>query len=217
MWEAFSLERRMSWIETNWKTVLDTLTAVSTLVALGALVITVFKNRSDEETRKQQELLEQCKRTLEWAYNALMPDPKSEVAMADRLNWLTAARHIIAYQELKKLVTKDPQSRIVEDFEEFWRHRFHLALSSPTLSTYHYWAAPEPLLINIHPTSALVVVDFAGWPDERPDPVDLPDRKIDLLKSRKGLKGNAGFGLKGYLQQIELRHGKGTPSPRKPD
>ena len=50
-WEAFSLELRMPWFETYVKPVLDTLTAIGTLVALGALVVTVIKNRRDEDAR----------------------------------------------------------------------------------------------------------------------------------------------------------------------
>ncbi|WP_431129046.1 hypothetical protein [Variovorax paradoxus] len=206
----------MSWFDTYLKPVLDTLTAIGTLVALGALVVTVIKNRRDEDARKQQELLEQCKRTLEWAYNALMPDPTREVAEANRLNWLTAARHILAYQDLKKLITVQPQARIVEDFEEFWRHRFYLALSDVALSTYHYWAKPDPILVNLHPTSALIVVDFSGWPETKVDPVDLTDEQIASLKTRNGFSGSAGSGLKAYIEKIEMRHGKGTPSPKKP-
>ena len=65
----------MTWFDQSVKPVLDTITAVGTLIALIALVVTVYKNKRDEDVVKQQELLEQCKRTLEWAYTALVPDP----------------------------------------------------------------------------------------------------------------------------------------------
>jgi hypothetical protein len=207
----------MPWFETYVKPVLDTLTAIGTLVALGALVVTVIKNQRDEDAQKQQDLLEQCRRTLEWAYDALMANSNDrDSPAANRLNWLTAARHILAYQDLKKLITVQPQIRIVEDFEEFWRHRFYQALSDVALSKYDYWAAPDPILINIHPTSALILVDFIGWPETKIDPVDLTDEQIASLKTRHGYSGRVGRGLKAYIEKIEMRYGKGTPSPKKP-
>ena len=207
----------MDWYNLIGKPVIEIVTAVGTLVALGALVVTVRKNGSDEEDRKQQVILDQCKRTLEWAYNALMPDHSAQLPEANRLNWLTAARHILAYQEIRKGVNREPYSRIVEDFEEFWRHRFYLALSDMRLSRYSYWSAPDPQLVNIDFTSALVVVDFSGWPEGKADPAELTDDEREALSSRNGFKGNAGRGLKQYLGMIEQRYGKGTPSPTKRD
>lgn len=190
----------MTWFDQYVKPALDAITAIGTLIALVALVVTVIKNRLDEDVRAQQELLEQCKRALEWAYNALMPPGQNGPPLADRLNWLTASRHILAYQELKKRITLQPQARICEDFEEFWRHRFYLALSHASLSTQHYWSVPEPIRENIDATSALVVVDFAGWPDGKEDSTSLVD--VELLKQRNGLKGNAGRGLKAYIRLL---------------
>lgn len=205
----------MDWYTEIGKPLIEIVTAVGTLVALGALVVTIRKNGSDEEDRKQQVILDQCKRTLEWAYNALMPAPSSELPEANRLNWLTAARHILAYQALKKGVNREPYSRIVEDFEEFWRHRFYLALSDLKLSTYSYWCAADPILVNIDTTSALIVVDFSGWPEDKKDPTDLTDNEKEILKLRNGFTGRAGRGLRQYVRLIEERYGKGTPSPKK--
>ena len=203
------MEWRMSWFDTYVKPVLETVTAVGTLVALIALVVTVIKNRRDEEASKQQVLLDQCRRTLEWAYNALMPDPHAQMAEPNRLNWITAARHIRAYQDLRRLITMQPQVRICDDFEEFWRHRFYLALSDQSLSTAYYWAAPSPFHVNLDTLSALIVVDFSGWPDGKVDPTELSEEEIEVLKARNGLKGNAGRGLRAYLNLL-AEHNRAT-------
>ncbi|MDO9353476.1 MAG: hypothetical protein Q7T55_07265, partial [Solirubrobacteraceae bacterium] len=73
-----------------------------------------------------------------------------------------------------------------------------------------------PMPENIHRTSALVVIDFVGWPDGKADPVDLNEDQIATLKARNGFQGNAGQGLKEYVENLERRYGKGTPSPKKP-
>ncbi|RYX94620.1 MAG: hypothetical protein EOO28_13440 [Comamonadaceae bacterium] len=193
----------MNWFDTFFKPVLDTVTAIGTLVALVALIITVARNRSDDEAGKQQEYLEQCKRTLEWAYNSLEVDQVNKVTPASRLNWLTAARHILAYQELRKKITLPVPLRVCEDFEEFWRHQFYLALSDGAMSQYSYWSQPGYVGENIHIASALVVIDFSGWPEGKQDPTDTLD--IDALKARNGLKGNAGRGLRSYIDFLDAK------------
>ena len=126
------------------------------------------------------------------------PRSNKRTVPANRLNWLTAARHILAYQALKKEITLKVQLRICEDFEEFWRHRFYLALSDQVMSNAHYWASQGKHGANIGTTSALIIVDFSGWPDGKVDSTDTVDP--ELLKNRNGLKGNAGRGLKDYFQ-----------------
>lgn len=205
----------MSVYEEIVKPVLETITAVGTVVALFAFIATIRKNRSDEEDQKQQVILDQCKQTLEWAYNALMPDPAAVVPEPNRLNWLTAARHIVAYQGLRKTINKQPHIRIADDFEEFWRHRFYLALSDVRLADPGYWSSQGAQLINIQTTSALVILSFSKWPEGRDDPIDMTDEQIDALKQRVGTVGGAARGLSGYMRQIEMRHGRGTPSPER--
>ena len=71
----------MSIFEECIKPVLETVTAIGTLVALGGLWSAISKNKKDEAARAQQDLLEQCKRSLEWAYNSLMPDSSLETPL----------------------------------------------------------------------------------------------------------------------------------------
>jgi len=189
----------MSVFEEYVKPFLETVTALGTLVALVGLAITVYKNQKDDQAAIERDLLEQCKRSLEWAYSALMPDLSSDIAPASRLNWLISARHILAYKEIKKSIKLQPQLRICNDFEEFWRHRFYLALSHQRMSGPGYWSDPSPLgPENIEIRSALVVVAFSNWSGV--DQIDSVDAKTLLDGGDVG--GNAGRGLRAYIENV---------------
>ena len=52
---------------------------------------------------------------------------------------------------------------------------------------------------GIEPRSALVIHEFATWPEGREDPMDKVDAKA-IMKRNEALKGN--FGLKRYLETL---------------
>jgi hypothetical protein len=111
---------------TDWTSIGSTIFAgISALVAAAAIY---FPARS----QVSQKLLDQAQLSLERAYDALSRNGQEISPPApDRLNWLTAARHIQRYKSLKSKLTDTTHRVICEEQEEYWRHRIYLCLQSP--------------------------------------------------------------------------------------
>jgi len=180
------------------------LTLVSIFLAFLTYRANLGKINDDRARERDKEYVAQFKTSLEWSFNALTSDETSLPPKADRLNWLTAARHILRANKIKGLITHPTYVTIAEEIEEFWRHKYYLALADPSLRSWHYFydkdmpTWPE----NIEVTSALVVIDFSNWKDGTPDPTDSVDNEA-LMTSGAGLKGNAGMGLRAYIENFE--------------
>lgn len=194
----------VGWFELA-KFAVSTLTLVSIVIAYRGYKTNVQKLSEDKVRDRDKELLAQTQKSLEWAYAVLTDDGKTIPPKPDRLNWLTAARHLLRAKKLAGRIEYATYRTVYEEVEEYWRQKFHAALSHPHLRNWTYYADrtkpewPE----NIEITSALVIVDFSNWKEGTPDPTDEVDR-IDLIKNRSGLKGPyAGQGLESYLVQFE--------------
>lgn len=186
----------------DWVSVLSTI--IAGLAALAAAAAIYFPQR----TQKSQRFLDQATLSLERAYEALSSrGQKIQPPNPDRFSWLTAARHIEQYRRLKKLIKCKEHQLVCEEQEEYWRHEFYVCLdasSSVGLDYYQERAKPHRQL-GIEPRSAIIVHDFAKWPDGKQDPIDLAN--VDLiLKRGKVLQGNVGLQL--YLKSLPSYHDK---------
>jgi hypothetical protein len=166
---------------------------VSALIAAASIYIPA-------RTQVSQKTLEQAQLSLERAYAALSKDGTEENPPApDRLNWLTAGRHLMGYTRLKAQITDKVHKTICEEQEEYWRHRFYISLNSNELRQAGYYLerlAPNPKQ-PIDKRSALVVHAFAKWPKDRPDPLD--DVNVnELIEEGHALLGNPG--LRAYIE-----------------
>lgn len=133
---------------------------------------------SESEARENERLLEHAKTTLERAFIALRgKSDKATVAPKSRLNWLTSARLIEEYKVTKSRISSDVILRECESHEEHWRHQFYLLLDpiSQGNEGFKYYDRVSPQELGVSPTSAIVVMAFATWPDS----------KIDDLKKYK--------------------------------
>ncbi|WP_147282881.1 hypothetical protein [Pseudorhodoferax soli] len=146
-----------------------------------------------------KELTAQARMSLKWAYDALTEEGKTIPPPADRLNWLTCARHLLRHDYLVAQIKTDTYRTVHAEQAEFWRHQFYLALNHQTLAFPHYYAGPGrygPLSGNgIEPRSAAVVVAFSSWPEGQ---VDLIER-VDAAGMVGGSDTSAKFGVRAYL------------------
>ncbi|WP_157598767.1 hypothetical protein [Rhodanobacter sp. Root561] len=184
---------------------ISALTFVSIIIALLAYMANRKKIDEDRERERDKEYASQFQKSLEWSYNALTDSGQHIPPAADRLNWLTAARHILRAKKIQAQIAYPTYRTISDEIEEHWRHKFYLALSDGSLRDWHYFinrdnpAWPE----NIEISSALVVVDFSNWKDGTPDPTDAVDRE-HLIAHGAGIKGgNIGRGLRNYIQYLD--------------
>lgn len=152
--------------------------------------------------QNSQEILNQAVLSLERAYRSLTQDEQQVQPPApDRLNWLTAARHIERYKKLKAKLTIETHRTVCEEHEEYWRHKIYVCLDAPqqlALSYYSEKLQPERRA-GIEPRSALVVHEFAKWPEGREDPIDEVDAAAIVLRG-DALEGN--YGLRQYLESL---------------
>ncbi len=164
------------------------------------------KQQEDRVRDADKELLLQAQKSLEWAYQSLTDDGVNIPPKAERLNWLTCARHLLRHQRLADRISSETYKLVHAEHEEYWRHKFYLALDHNALASTGYFSTGvvEPWPENIELSSAMVVVDFGNWPKGRADPTDEVDRAI-LTTRGNAYSGLAGRGLRAYADLLGRR------------
>lgn len=192
----------------NWfewlKVAVSLVTFGSIVVAYLAYKANLTKIEEDRVRDRDKELLAQVKNSFEWAYDVLTDKAAHIPPEANRLNWLTCARHLLRAENLVKRIASPTYKTVYAEVEEYWRHKFYMALSHDSLRNWSYYSDsgkpdwPE----NIEISSALVIVDFSNWKEGAADPTDDVDREA-LIKTGCGIKGDsAGRGLEGYIVRL---------------
>ncbi|KQP21342.1 hypothetical protein [Pseudorhodoferax sp. Leaf265] len=183
------------------KLLVSLVTVGSLIYAIKAYNANVRKQQEDRVRDADKELVTQARLSLEWAYDALTAEGAQIPPKADRLNWLTCARHLLRHAELAGQITSQTYRTVHAEHEEFWRHRFYLALDDIALrmGTY-YLSGPGALSAeNIEPRSAAVVVAFSAWPAGLKDLTD----SVDVGKTLHGREGGAVRGVRHYLEALD--------------
>lgn len=168
---------------------------VSAFAAAYAIVV-------QTQNQESERYLNQCILTLQRAFEALLGDELVDKNLkADRLNWLTSARHIERFKEIKKKIKREEHKLICNEQEEHWRHQFYLLLNDPPITLPNFYEENiQSGKAPIEPRSAIIIHDFAKWPESRPDPIEHAD--VDTILTRgKVLEGN--IGLRIYLESKE--------------
>ena len=186
------------------KVILGVAALFSVYIAYKAYKANLIKQDEDRVRDSDKELLSQSQKSLEWAYSALTDQGKNLPPSPNRLNWLTCARHIKRHDELASKIGSATYKTVHAEIEEFWRHKFYLALSGPRLMKSSYFGSVDNQTSQerIHPVSALVVIDFSRWKNNIADPLDGVDQ-ASLVKSGDVFKSVAGRALRTYLYELE--------------
>ncbi len=206
----------------NW---FEWLKVAVSLATLGSIVVAYLAYKANlskiEEDRvrdRDKELLAQVKSSFDWAYNVLTDEAKNIPPEANRLNWLTCARHLLRVEKLVKQISSPTYKTIYSEIEEYWRHKFCMALSHDSLRSWSYYSnsAKSEWPENIEISSALVIVAFSNWKEGAADPTDDVDREA-LIKTGGGIKGgSAGRGLEGYIVRLNQIRDQRTDSATEP-
>lgn len=165
-------------VRDDWNTIAALGSAVAAIAALIGLVLTYLSNRSTQQAKTYEAIRSQAEKSLAAAYDVLTNGGTSIPPAQNRLNWLTAARHILRYKKLK-LKLRGVHQTVVDEVEEYWRHRMYLAVA-PLERAFGYYSPRQNLmepdeeseLEEIDAKSALVVLMFAEWPPDLTDPLD---------------------------------------------
>mgnify|MGYP000117900596 FL=1 len=174
---------------------LRTIFSGATLVSLVFVALnywfSISKAKRDFVESRDKGICEQAITSLERAYSSLT-NGKSGYSLPppDRLNWLTSARQIIRYYELKSMLETDLYKLICsehEEHEEHWKHEFYLSLKSGGTIFPDYFKSN-----NIHLKSALVIMNFKQWAPDAEDPLDSIDG-TKYVNDDYTLKGQVGL------------------------
>ena len=72
------------------------------LLSVISLMITIWKNIKDRNYADDKELMEQLKQSIQLAYETVATSSGAPTNIRHR--WLTSARHIVRYRQLKSLL-----------------------------------------------------------------------------------------------------------------
>ena len=91
-----------------------------------SLLIILIKNVKDRRYFKDKELLEQLKNSMELAFNSIAIERgDNPFPTNNRLSWLTSARHIVRYRQLRKFLKTKLYKTLCDEQEEYWRNQFY--------------------------------------------------------------------------------------------
>lgn len=201
---AIHLVSGQQWLDLA-KLVLGSFAIISIIIAYLGYKSNIKKVNDDRIRETDKELLAQAKQSLKWAYDVLTEEGHRVPPPADRLNWLTCARHLVRVKDISSQLSGVTYKTVYSEIEEYWRHKFYTAIDHECLRNREYFEDvsevewPE----NIEITSAAVIIDFATWNRTAVDPLDSV-RRDDLLKAANGLRSAAaGRGLESYFVHFE--------------
>jgi len=123
-----------------------------------------------------KELIEQLKQSLELAYKSLWCGDESGNPTNIRMRWLSAARRIERYRELKTTLKTSIHKTICDEQEEYWSDKIHSLLQRISDEAFFKSIDPENMVEEeIDIKSAAIVFSFSVWKEDRSDPLDSVD------------------------------------------
>lgn len=179
----------------------DIIASIAAAIAFGSAAVSVFAIYIPWKNVHDSEIFKEAIHALERAYEALTDHGKNvSPPLADRFNWLTAARHLQTYKSLRARLKTNLYSVLCEENEEYWRHQFHIVLLRNPIHTVSYYQNGK-----IEPLSAIVLLHFASWPKNKKDPLESIDVET-LFSESEAMRMH--IGLREYLKKFPGYDGK---------
>ncbi len=152
----------------NW------LSLAAFVISAFALLITLRKNIKDRNYSNDKELLEQLKNSLELAFHAIAIERDNDPFPSNnRLSWLSSARHITRYRQLRKHLKTKLYKTICDEQEEYWRNKTYKLLGHIDNSDFFKCINPDKMEEEfIDPRSAAIIYSFSTWKEGLPDPIE---------------------------------------------
>jgi hypothetical protein len=149
----------------------DWLALTAIIVSIFSLAFTILNSVKNRRHTDDKELLEQLKQSMELAYECI--NNKNRMPSNNRNHWLTSARHITRYRQLKSSLKTGLFKTICDEKEEYWRNEFHKLLQGIE-DISHFTAINLDTVDSekIEPMSAAIVYSMSTWPKDKPDPID---------------------------------------------
>lgn len=149
----------------------DVISFFALLISLGALVLSLFSFIRNHHIKSDDVLTESCRSLLDHAYQVLIKGKQeNNFPVADRGQWLTAARAIIQFYKAKDGIKTRPYRDLVENIESVYRFKFGGVLDFHEVRRGRYFDVRNG--DEIEPDSAIAVVEFSEWTEGSVDPID---------------------------------------------
>ncbi|MFO0887517.1 MAG: hypothetical protein U0790_00060 [Isosphaeraceae bacterium] len=175
------------------------ISALSLVVAIFSLVAACYAVCETNFTRESRENLDQAIKCLEWAYAALMgSETRGRAPEAFRNGWLTAARHILRYYELRGSIHCETHKLARRIHHEQWRREFYVALGKIGTNPKYFKCNSAQPAEWIYEKSALIVHYFANDSELLPDPLDSP--AANAMAKKEGIASPA---LEGHIEAFK--------------
>ncbi|MDH5425160.1 MAG: hypothetical protein OEY29_09215 [Gammaproteobacteria bacterium] len=176
--------------------------ASSAVVAFFLYRATIKRHKKEDADKSSEYFLKEGKELLEKTYQLFTDDGENKSPPRnDRLLWLTTARMIIRYQNLKSKITANAHLEIIEEHEEYWRFHFYKLLdeNSANFSIRYFQPSGDRYNgFNVARNSIAIIFDFAKW--NGPDPLEGVDDKRLFAKKVVSIDQH---GIEHYLEQYE--------------
>jgi len=139
-----------------------------------------IKREEDKRKEASRAFLDESLLLLERAYETFTRCGTSP-PRSDRILWLSTARMIVRFQNMRLRLTEPEHRNIADEHEEYWRLRFYTVLHENTehfTPDYFFGIQSIPRFVRdtesgvIDSTSIAVIFDFATWKEGMSDPLD---------------------------------------------
>ena len=163
----------------HWSEILERLAVTGgVIVAIITFRASLSRHRREDTRAASENLMKEAIKTLERAYELFMSGAERSLPRPDRVLWLTVARMLTRYQLLRQRVAEEDHLAILEENEEYYRHRFYEVFESKRadMTPEYFRKGNETMFGNIvEPASLAILLKFIHWPFDRPDPLEALD------------------------------------------
>ncbi len=171
---------------------LSVIQAIGSLAIASSAIVAFFlykrtsERHSEEDAFKASEVfLNEAIRLLERTYEVFTDNGENlEPPRNSRLLWLTVARMIVRFDNIKLKITVPAHMEIAEEHHEYWRYQFYKILDANSANFNMVYLQPSGIKYggdNVPRKSIAIVFNFARW--NGPDVLDGIDDK-QLFASR---------------------------------
>lgn len=190
------MQKLIFYLRDNW------IAIAAIILSITSFCFNVLKNIKDRNHAHDKELLEQLKQSMQLAWESVEAGDGSPTNIRSR--WLTSARHITRYRELKQSLKTRLFRIMCDEQEEYWSNRFYALLQRIPNSTFFECINPEELEEEqIEPRSAAIVHSMSVWPKDKRDPIDAV--AFESIVERYGLFSPQYKHFREYIQRKHPR------------
>ena len=158
--------------------------AFSAMVAYRFFKVNISRHAKEDRRAESKAFLDESIALLNRAYETFTRfgdhPPKN-----DRLLWLSTARMIVRFQNMRKQITEKDHQAIVDENEEYIRLKFSTLLDAckDELTVDYFIPGNFPNESRMVPRNSVAVIfDFAKWREDMTDPLDQVDDKELLAR-----------------------------------